>query len=83
MHRSPHPRWLALAGIAASALLLGLYARGGHAWPLGFIVLLPWLLSGEPPTRATVARLAHGGILDRDQRFRFPDYAQKLDVPTG
>ena len=45
MHRSPHPRWLALAGISASALLLGVYARGGHAWPLGFVALLPWLLT--------------------------------------
>lgn len=34
-----------LLGIIASALLLGLYARGGVAWPLGFIALLPWLLA--------------------------------------
>jgi apolipoprotein N-acyltransferase len=26
-----------------SALLCGLYARGGAAWPLGFVALLPWL----------------------------------------
>jgi len=37
--------WLPLAGIATSALLLGVYALGGHAWPLGFIALLPWLLT--------------------------------------
>ncbi|MDT8999718.1 apolipoprotein N-acyltransferase [Paucibacter sp. APW11] len=29
--------------IAASALLCGLYARGGWGWPLGFIALVPWL----------------------------------------
>jgi apolipoprotein N-acyltransferase len=34
-----------LLGIAGSALLLGLYARGGIAWPFGFIALVPWLLS--------------------------------------
>ncbi len=28
-----------LAGVGASALLLGLYARGGYAWVLGFAVL--------------------------------------------
>jgi len=32
--------WLVLA----SALLLGLYALGGLAWPLGFVALVPWLL---------------------------------------
>ncbi len=32
-----------LAALALSALLLGLYARGGLAWPLGFVALLPWL----------------------------------------
>ncbi|MEL4181338.1 apolipoprotein N-acyltransferase [Roseateles sp. PN1] len=40
-------RWL---GILASALLCGLYARGGAAWLLGFMALLPWLrtLDAEP-----------------------------------
>ncbi len=32
-----------LAALALSALLFGLYARGGLAWPLGFVALLPWL----------------------------------------
>ena len=32
-----------LAAVALTALLLGLYARGGLAWPLGFVLLLPWL----------------------------------------
>lgn len=39
------PLWLRLAGIVISALLFGLYARGGTAWVLGFIALVPWLLS--------------------------------------
>jgi len=45
----PRIRWRPFAGLLAatslSALLLGLYARGGMAWPLGFIVLVPWLLA--------------------------------------
>ena len=32
-----------LAGIAASAALSALYARGGAAWLLGFVFLVPWL----------------------------------------
>lgn len=39
------PRWRAVAGLVASALLLGVYARGGaFAW-LGFVALVPWLLA--------------------------------------
>lgn len=37
--------WHALAGIIGSALLLGLYARGGIASVLGFVALVPWLLT--------------------------------------
>ncbi|MEH6421220.1 apolipoprotein N-acyltransferase [Pseudomonas sp. CGJS7] len=36
-------RWRGIAGILATAVLLGLYARGGSAWGLGFIALVPWL----------------------------------------
>lgn len=38
------PRWRGVAGLVLGALLLGLYARGGAAWPLGFVALVPWLL---------------------------------------
>ncbi|HEY0855552.1 MAG TPA: apolipoprotein N-acyltransferase, partial [Albitalea sp.] len=31
------------AGIVATAVLLGLYARGGTFWVLGFVALVPWL----------------------------------------
>lgn len=47
-----------LAGISASALLLGLYARGGPAWPLGFVALVPWLLTLD------LARSVRGVLLD-------------------
>lgn len=46
-------RW---AGIAATALLSGLYAQGGPAWMLGFVALLPWLrtLDREPSLTRTL-----------------------------
>ena len=31
------------AGLFLSAILLGLYTRGGMAWALGFVALVPWL----------------------------------------
>lgn len=37
------PAFLTVASIIASAVLSGLYARGG--WLLGFVALVPWLLS--------------------------------------
>lgn len=39
------PRARHAAVIAASAVLLALYARGGPAWGLGFVALVPWLRS--------------------------------------
>lgn len=36
-------RWQAVAGIAVSSLLLAVYARGGPAFALGFVALVPWL----------------------------------------
>ena len=49
-----------LAGVLASALLLGLYARGGNAYLLGFIALVPWLLALD--ACATLARALVGSI---------------------
>ena len=37
------PRTRHAAGIVASALLAGAYAQG--AWPIGFVALVPWMLS--------------------------------------
>jgi apolipoprotein N-acyltransferase len=58
----PLPRWLAIAGIVASALLLGLYARGGHGWPLGFVALVPWLLT-LATTRSWAGALTSGWLM--------------------
>ena len=32
-----------MAGVLASAAMAALYVRGGTAWPLGFVFLVPWL----------------------------------------
>ncbi|MET0807570.1 MAG: hypothetical protein ABWX93_02305, partial [Pseudoxanthomonas sp.] len=37
-------RWRSPAGLLATAVLLGLYARGGPAWMFGFVAMVPWLL---------------------------------------
>ncbi|MGO1000126.1 apolipoprotein N-acyltransferase [Lysobacter sp. CA196] len=55
-------RWRSLAGILATAVLLGLYARGGPAWGLGFVALVPWLLVLNHD-RSTLRVLAHGALM--------------------
>jgi hypothetical protein len=72
--------WLARLGRSA---ILGLPTCGAYSKATAADLLLPWLLAGEPPTAATVARLGHGGILTREMRFRFPPYARDLEAPEG
>ena len=67
-----HPGSMLILARLWKTTIIGLPTCGAYSKATAVDLLLPWLLSGEPPTRATVARLAHGGILDRDQRFRFP-----------
>lgn len=55
-------RWRSLAGILATAALLGLYARGGPAWGLGFVALVPWLLVLDND-RTTLRVLANGALM--------------------
>ena len=72
--------WLARIGGTA---ILGLPTCGAYSKATAADLLLPRLLSGEGPTEKTVAKLGHGGILTRSQRFRFPAYARELDAPDG
>jgi apolipoprotein N-acyltransferase len=60
--RAPGHAWRALAGIVGSAVLLGLYARGGHAWVLGFVALVPWLLALNA-TRSLGGTLLSGWLM--------------------
>jgi probable molybdopterin binding protein len=72
--------WLARVG---GTSILGLPTCGAYSKATAADLLLPRLLAGEPPSEATVAKMGHGGILTRDQRFRFPRYARDLDAPDG
>jgi hypothetical protein len=72
--------WLARIGGTA---ILGLPTCGAYSKATAADLLLPRLLSGDDPSERTVARLGHGGILTRSQRFRFPAYARELDAPDG
>jgi apolipoprotein N-acyltransferase len=47
-----------VAGILASAAMGALYVRGGHAWMLGFVFLVPWLrtLDASPGLAAALLR---------------------------
>jgi hypothetical protein len=78
-----HPgSMLWLAQLRRTAIL-GLPTCGAYSMATAVDLLLPRMLSGEPATLRTVAKLGHGGILTRDQRSRFPRYAQALDAPEG
>jgi len=72
--------WLARIGRTA---ILGLPTCGAYSKATAADLLLPRLLTGEPPTLQTVSHLGHGGVLTREMRFRFPPYARELDAPDG
>lgn len=78
-----HPGSMLWLGRLHRTTILGLPTCGAYSRATAVDLLLPWLLSGEPPTRKTVARLGHGGLLTRDMRFRMPDYARELEAPDG
>jgi hypothetical protein len=72
--------WLARIGRTA---ILGLPTCGAYSKATAADLVLPRLLTGERPGPGLVAGLGHGGLLTRDQRFRFPRYARELDAPDG
>ncbi len=72
--------WLARIGGTA---ILGLPTCGAYSKATAADLLLPRLLTGEPPTLRTVSHLGHGGVLTREMRFRFPPYARELEAPDG
>jgi molybdopterin biosynthesis enzyme len=63
--------------------VLGLPTCGAFSKATAVDLLLPRLLAGESANATTLARLSHGGILSRDMRFRFPEYARELESPDG
>ncbi|MBL8978997.1 MAG: hypothetical protein JNM53_11320 [Gemmatimonadetes bacterium] len=70
--------WLARLG---ETTLLGLPQCGMFSMATAADLVLPRLLTGERVTADTLADLGHGGMLGREMRFRFPDYARDLEAP--
>ena len=68
----PHAR--RAAALAASALLAFFYARGGPAWPLGFVAFVPWLLAldGETSLARSLLGQASSVRLPPPTRHRRP-----------
>jgi hypothetical protein len=63
--------------------LLGLPQCGMFTMATAADLILPRLLTGETLTAADLADLAHGGVLGKEMRFRFPAYARELGSPEG
>ena len=78
-----HPGSMLWLGLVGRVPVIGLPSCGAYSKATAVDLLLPRLLSGERASLRTVARLGHGGILTRDQRFRFPPYARDLEAPEG
>ncbi|MES2209535.1 MAG: molybdopterin-binding protein [Chloroflexota bacterium] len=78
-----HPGSMLWLGRVGKVPVIGLPSCGAYSKATAVDLLLPRLLAGEPASIRTVARLGHGGILTRDQRFRFPAYARELEAPEG
>lgn len=70
--------WLASLG---ETVILGLPQCGMFSMATAADLVLPRLLTGEAITPDTLADLGHGGLLGREMRFRFPDYARELGAP--
>ena len=78
-----HPGSMLWLGRIGRSAIVGLPSCGAFSKATAADLLLPRLVAGQPATAATVAKLGHGGILTRSQRFRFPAYARDLDAPDG
>jgi hypothetical protein len=78
-----HPGSMLWLGRIGATAVVGLPTCGAYSKATAADLLLPRLLSGDPPTAATIARLGHGGVLNRQMRFRFPAYALDLEAPDG
>lgn len=78
-----HPGSMVWVGRLGSAAILGLPTCGAYSKATAADLVLPRLLTGEPASPRLVSSLGHGGVLTRDQRFRFPSYARDLEAPEG
>jgi hypothetical protein len=78
-----HPGSMIWLAELAGSRLLGLPQCGMFTMATAADLILPRLLTGERLTAESLAQLAHGGVLTREMRFRFPAYAQDLEAPEG
>jgi hypothetical protein len=76
-----HPGSMLWLAQLAESRLLGLPQCGMFTLATAADLILPRLLTGERLSAKELAELAHGGVLTRDMRFRFPPYAQSLGAP--
>ncbi|HET9727121.1 MAG TPA: hypothetical protein VFP28_09425 [Gemmatimonadales bacterium] len=76
-----HPGSMIWLGELDESRLLGLPQCGLFTMATAADLVLPRLLTGEALTASDLADLAHGGVLGRSMRFRFPAYARGLDSP--
>ena len=78
-----HPGSMVWLGRLGRTAVLGLPTCGAYSKATAADLVLPRLLTGERPSPLLVSPLGHGGILTRNQRFRFAEYAKDLDAPEG
>jgi hypothetical protein len=78
-----HPGSMIWLAELEGSRLLGLPQCGMFTLATAADLVLPRLLTGEALTAADLADLAHGGVLVKEMRFRFPPYAQGLEAPDG
>jgi hypothetical protein len=78
-----HPGSMIWLAELEGSRLLGLPQCGMFSLATAADLVLPRLLTGEALTAADLADLAHGGLLVKEMRFRFPPYAQGLEAPEG
>lgn len=78
-----HPGSMIWLAELADSRLLGLPSCGMFSMATAADLILPRLLTGEALGPAALADLGHGGLLVKEMRFRFPDYARELEAPEG
>ena len=76
-----HPGSMIWLASLADTTILGLPQCGMFSLATAADLVLPRLLTGEQVTPDTLADLGHGGLLGKEMRFRFPDYARDLEAP--
>jgi probable molybdopterin binding protein len=78
-----HPGSMVWLGRLGRTAILGLPTCGAYSKATAADLVIPRLLTGERPSPRLVSPLGHGGILTRNQRFRFAAYAADLEAPEG